>query len=401
MKIPIPSFRIQIVLLVLFLVTNSALFFRYYFLDSFQTYASTTDSLKISTKINKLYEGYYNSIMEENKVGFKKEIEALLATQKQTKFARNYFKEELAISSLFIFFFLTISVLILFIFSFNLISTPIKKLKKATERLQCGDWDIQIKESPFSPLNHLIISFNEMTAELEANREKLINAEKESVWRGMAKIMAHEIKNPLTPIKLSLERMEAKFYSSTEPFNPIFKKTTSIIHEEINNLHLLAKAFSEFAKLPDTHFENMNVNENLKEILIPYINTNQITSHFSSLNPTIQVDKIQFKQIIVNLIQNAIHASKKEEKIEIITELNPLSDITIVRIRDFGKGISEDNLSYIFDPYFTDKEKGTGLGLAIVKRMMIQHDGEIKVESQLGLGTTFSLFFKGSSHHKQ
>ncbi len=396
MKIPVPSFRLQIIFVVLFLVINSALFFRNYFLDSFQSYSSTTDSLMVSEKINSVYNRYYESVDNGDKSDFKRDIEELLITQQQSKLTREYFKDELALSSKFIFVFLTLSVLILFLLSFNLITTPLKKLQSATEKLGKGDMDIQIAESPFSPLNHLIQSFNSMTTELKASREKLIEAEKESAWRGMARIMAHEIKNPLTPIKLSLERMETKFYSDSTQFDQVFKKTTTVIHEEINNLHSLAKEFSEFARLPQANVEKIDLNFHLKEILIPYTDSHNITIALTEKNPDIMVDKNQFKQVIVNILQNAIHASKSEDEIEVSTEFERPETIAI-RIRDHGSGISKENLNHIFEPYFTNKEKGTGLGLAIVKRIVEQHDGKIEVESQINKGTIFSLYFKKAS----
>ncbi len=393
MKIPVPSFRLQIIFVVLFLVINSALFFRNYFLDSFQAYSSTTDSLMVSEKINVVYNRYYDSVDEEDRSGFKTDIEELLVTQQQSKLAREYFKDELALSSIFIFVFLTLSVLLLFLLSFNLITNPLKKLQSATEKLGKGDMDIHIKESPFSPLNHLIKSFNSMTSELKASREKLIEAEKESAWRGMARIMAHEIKNPLTPIKLSLERMETKFYSASTQFDQVFKKTTAVIHEEINNLHSLAKEFSEFARLPQANIEKIDLNFHLKEIMLPYTDSHNISLVLTEKNPDIMADKNQFKQVIVNIIQNAIHASKSEDEIEVITEYEDTKTV-VIRIKDHGSGISEEKLNHIFEPYFTDKEKGTGLGLAIVKRIVEQHDGKIEVESQIDQGTTFSLYFK-------
>jgi len=393
MKIPVPSFRLQIIFVVLFLVINSALFFRNYFLDSFQTYSSTTDSLMVSEKINGMYDRYYDSIEEEYKSAFKTDIEDLLITQRQGKLVREYFKNELALSSIFIFVFLTISVLVLFLFSFNLITNPLKKLQSATEKLGKGDMDIHIKESPFSPLNHLIQSFNSMTSELKASRERLIEAEKESAWRGMARIMAHEIKNPLTPIKLSLERLETKFYSASSTFDQVFKKTTAVIHEEINNLRSLAKEFSEFARLPQANVEKMDLNFHLREIMVPYDDSHNISLVLTEKNPDIMADKNQFKQMIVNIIQNALHASKSDDEIEVITEYEEPETIAI-RIRDHGSGISTENLNNIFEPYYTNKEKGTGLGLAIVKRIVEQHDGKIEVSSQIDVGTTFSIYFK-------
>ncbi len=398
MKIPIPSFRIQIFFIVLFLVINSVLFFRNYFLESFQSYSNTTDSLRVGDKLTQVYNRYYDSIREEDQSAFKKEIEELLITQQQAKLAKEYFRDEMSLSSKFIFVFLTLSVLLLFLFSFNLITTPLKRLQMATEKLRKGDLDVEISESRFSPLNHLIKSFNSMASELKESREKLIEAEKESAWRGMARIMAHEIKNPLTPIKLSLERMETKFYTASTQFDRVFKKTTAVIHEEINNLHSLAKEFSEFARLPQANIENIQLNSHLNEILEPYLDSCKFSVNFTSTDPEIMADRNHFKQVVVNIIQNAIHASNSENKIEIQTEMTD-SETVAIRIKDHGSGIPKENLDHIFEPYYTQKEKGTGLGLAIVKRIVEQHDGKIIVESEIGIGTTFSLFFKVINPH--
>ncbi|MCH8011846.1 MAG: GHKL domain-containing protein [Candidatus Marinimicrobia bacterium] len=389
MKIPIPSFRTQIVFLVLFLVVVSVLFFRYFFLESFNDYAVNVEILDVEGGITRLY-GYYGNRMESDvKDEFKEDIESVLSMEWQRSEAAEVFKKEINLYSKFIFTFLVAAVLCLFFLLFNMVSRPLQRLQTATEELSKGNWGIQVKESKFSPLNDLIVSFNQMSFELKSNKEKLIQADKEAVWREMARVMAHEIKNPLTPIRLSLERLEHKYLSGGEKFAEVFHNTTSIIHEEIDNLQSLASEFSEFARLPESTLAPYDLNEQLDEIILPY--KNEATIHLKALNniPTFHADRLQMKQVFVNIIQNAIQSSGEGCSIQISTSI--IDGLVQIIISDNGEGIPAENMESIFDPYFSTREKGTGLGLAIVKRIVEQHGGTIELKSKVGIGTTFTL----------
>lgn len=391
MKIPIPSFRTQIVFLVLFLVVVSVLFFRYFFLESFNDYAVNVEKLDVEGGITRLY-GYYGTRMESDvKDEFKEDIESVLSMEWQRSEAAEVFKKEINLYSKFIFTFLVAAVLCLFFLLFNMVSRPLQRLQTATEELSKGNWGIQVNESKFSPLNDLIVSFNQMSFELKSNREKLIQADKEAVWREMARVMAHEIKNPLTPIRLSLERLEHKYLSGGGKFAEVFHNTTSIIHEEIDNLQSLASEFSEFARLPESTLAPYDLNEQLDEIILPY--KNEVIIHLKALNniPQFHADRLQMKQVFVNIIQNAIQSSGEGCSIQLSTLV--VDDLVQIIISDNGDGIPAENMESIFDPYFSTREKGTGLGLAIVKRIVEQHGGTIEVKSKVGTGTTFTLSF--------
>ncbi|MBN4081365.1 HAMP domain-containing protein [Caldithrix abyssi] len=391
MKLRVPSFRTQIFLLVLLLVINSALFFRNYFLDSFQAFSVSIDALNSSEKINQLYRDFHPHVDASAKNRFKNEIEDILTTEQQKTLARGLFEKELALYSKFIFVFLTLSVLILFFISFNLITRPLRRLQTATEELTRGNWTVQVKGSKFSPLNDLIISFNTMTKELEENRDKLIQAEKESAWREMARVLAHEIKKPLTPIRLSLERLEGKFTAKSSDLNHVLSQTTSIIKEETQNLQSLATEFSQFSRLPEAVFAHYDLNNQIKNIIEPYRDRSEIELSLDGNLPKVYADKAQIKQGLVNLIQNGIQSSAEGGPIKIETMF---SDNSVwITIEDKGVGIQTKDLGKIFEPYFTNREKGTGLGLAIVKRIVEQHHGEISVQSKWGKGTKFTLKF--------
>jgi len=238
-----------------------------------------------------------------------------------------------------------------------------------------------------------------MAGELESNREKLIQAEKEVIWREMARVMAHEIKNPLTPIRLALERLERKRKSGESEFQNIFQSATSVIHEEIDNLQSLASEFSEFARLPEARISPHNLSEQLNEVIVPYRNQADFQMDLSDDLPPFYADRVQMKQVFVNLIQNAIQSSVNDCAISISTSIDD-SKIKI-SISDNGSGISSEDMKRIFEPYFSKREKGTGLGLAIVKRIVEQHDGTIDLESQVGIGTTFTLTFPNLESNKE
>lgn len=391
MRIPIPSFRAQIVILVLFLVINSALFFRNYFLDSFQTYTQNVESLQINERINQLYHKYQSKLDTVDQKEFKNDIESILVTESQKSIVQRIFRDEIKLYSYFIFIFITLIALLLFLISFYLITKPLQRLQTATFEIAQGNWSTKVRESRFSPLNDLILSFNSMTGELFESRNKLIQAEKESAWRDMARVLAHEIKNPLTPIRLSIDRLENKYRLKSNDIEAVFKNVKKVIREEVDNLQKLATEFSMFARLPETNPAYYDINIQLKEISEPYLNNAKFNFILNNDIPEIYADKNQLKQVFANLIQNGIQSIKNHGKINLISM--GTEDSILIKIQDNGSGIEAQDLPKIFDPYFTKREKGTGLGLAIVKRIIEQHAGSISVSSSVGEGTIFTLSF--------
>ncbi len=391
MKLRIPSFRVQILLLVIILIVTSVLFFREYFINSFHTFSETSEILSTNEKSRKLFENYHMQLDVANQEQFREDIEDIMSSENQKTIARSVFIDEIELYSKFIFFFLTIAVIILFLISFYFITRPLKRLQNATVQMAQGNLDITVKESRFSPLNDLIVSFNNMSQELLSNRKKLIQAEKDSAWREMARILAHEIKNPLTPIRLSLERLEMKFSLKSKDLDNVFKNVAAVIHQEIDNLQTFASEFSKFAKLPIAEPKHYDVNKQITAVCTPYKNTVNIELQLNKDIPLLFADELQVKQIIENLIQNSINAAKDNLKIIIATEFTN-STINFL-VKDNGRGIDAKDINEIFKPYFTKSHGGTGLGLAIVKRIVENHGGDIKVESQIGIGTVFKLSF--------
>lgn len=391
MRVRIPSFRFQIILLVILLILTSVLFFRNYFIESFQIFSQTSESLSINDKSRELFENYKSNFDSNTQEQFRSDIEQIMSTENQKSIARNVFINEVRLYSKFILFFLTAVVILLFFISFNFITQPLKRLQKATIQLATGDLAVQVKESRFSPLNDLIISFNDMSQELQSSRNKLIQAEKDAAWRDMARILAHEIKNPLTPMRLSLERLEMKHDIKSKDFDSVFSNVTKVIHEEIDNLQSFATEFSSFAKLPEAIMKHYDVNSQISDICLPYQSEISINTNLDKSLPKLYADRVQIKQVLENLIQNSINAAKDNFNLEIVSIFDK-SNIKII-IKDNGHGIDENDLKEIFTPYFTKSRGGTGLGLAIVRRIVENHGGVIDVSSILNEGTTFTLSF--------
>ena len=389
MRFPIPSFRVQIILLVMVLFVAASLFFRSYFLGSFQNYQDQIQFLELTDKINELYHQNKDGLSPSEREEYKDQIENLLIDVKQIHLAGDLFEREIRLYSIFIFFFLIGSVLLIFLITFGMITRPLKRLQDATRELGKGNLEVRVKESRFSPINDLIVSFNTMASELLENRNKLIEAEKEMMWREMAQVMAHEIKNPLTPIRLQIQRLEHKYLMGSDDFDQVFDGVINIVNEEVDNLQSLVNQFRDFAKMPSANFEEYDLQQQIEEIVRQYDHDAEIALETADDLPAFYGDKMQMKQVFVNLIQNAIHSMETDPYIRIETTYNARN--FHITVEDRGVGIPEEDREKIFQPYFTRKKKGTGLGLAIVKRIIQTHNGTIGVESEVGKGTTFHI----------
>ena len=390
MKNLLPSFRIQIIVVFLLLLVVSILFTRQFFLKSFNSFLQRISQQDVTLQLNRLYDQYAPHLPLEEREKFKQEIETLMINQSRTDLAVDLYRREVTIYSIYIFVFVLLAVLIIFLLSINLITRPLRRLQTATRALAAGDTDIQVRENRFSPINDLIVSFNQMVREINRQRQRAIEAEKQLIWKEIARVMAHEIKNPLTPIKLTIERLESKGLRRPEELAPVLKESITIIKEEVQNLQSLVNRFREFATLPAASKESYALKDQLTEIVRAYQPTFNIELIVESELPSIYADKMQMKQTFVNLIQNAMQACVPGQgKLTITVGTNDSS--FSIAFKDNGSGIKAEDMSKIFEPYFTTKRKGTGLGLAVVKRIVENHGGEIAVASQSPGGTTVTI----------
>jgi len=378
----LPSFKIQIIAIMFILLVLSGLLTRFFFMTQFNDYSQDITSLNLYDKVHDLYSKHKNAIDKE-------EVSPILTDINKIELTTYLFRKDMTLYSTLYVVISGLVVLIILLIFLTLITRPLNRLQAGTKKIAAGDLKVRIRESRFSPINELIVSFNNMLEELESNRDKLLQAEKDMMWREMAQVMAHEIKNPLTPLRLSTERMEMKYWGKSENFDKIFQDSMEVINEEISNLQHLVKEFSKFARMPSANFEEYDINEQIRDIIPPYRGKADITLALDPEIPEFFGDKMQMKQVFVNLIQNAIQAMPARGIMDISSKYE--DGAFIFTIKDSGDGIPPEDMERIFRPYYTTKEKGTGLGLSIVKRIINQHQGTIEVESKKDEGTIFII----------
>ena len=277
----------------------------------------------------------------------------------------------------------------------NTITKPLRLIQNKLRKLSIGRSNEQIDYEGDDEIGNLIREYNRMVGELENSAELLARSERESAWREMAKQIAHEIKNPLTPMKLSIQHLQRSWEDKVDNWDEIFKKTTRNLIEQIDHLSSIASAFSDFARMPRPTTSNANIvsaitnvaglfsnNENI-EI---FVNVNGIE------NVPVAADKIQLNRIFINLLKNSVQSIPPERKGKITIDLIREKEMVLVKIYDNGTGVPEEIRKKMFTPYFTTKSGGTGLGLAIVKSIVEQNGGSVGFTSQYGKGSCF--FFR-------
>jgi nitrogen fixation/metabolism regulation signal transduction histidine kinase len=276
------------------------------------------------------------------------------------------------------------------------VTQPIVELTEATRRVAEGDFSIQILAKRGDELGRLIRSFNAMVQDLEKSRAALVKAEKISIWQNMAQQLAHEIKNPLTPIKLSAERVLRRWRNEPERVGEILESSMLAIIQETEGLSTLLTEFRTLSRPMEPSQSWTSLRELIAETVTPYGSSHPgITFDIEHVGEdvSVKIDRHRIAQVLTNLIINAIDAMNGKGPIEIRTDLVKKRETRYCRlsIKDTGKGISKEESSLVFTPYFTTKESGTGLGLPIVERIVNDHGGAIWFNSGEGMGTTFFI----------
>lgn len=247
-----------------------------------------------------------------------------------------------------------------------------------------------ILEDKSSEVNILVEAYNNMIDELEESAVKLAQSEREQAWREMAKQVAHEIKNPLTPMRLSVQSFERRFDANDPNIKEKMREFSETLIQQIDVMSSIATAFSDFAKMPKQKKETIEVISVVKHAL-DIFNENYI-----SYNPKIDevyghLDKTQLIRIITNLVTNAIQAVEDKETPKIVVEVTDKNNNIVISVTDNGKGIKEEVEELIFEPKFTTKSSGMGLGLPMIKNIIEAYQGSINFTSEEGVGTTFTV----------
>ena len=270
------------------------------------------------------------------------------------------------------------------------ITSRISDIVRATAELGRGNLDYRLPStSRKDELSELIAHFNRMAQQLKENQERLVYLEKMAAWQQMARKIAHEIKNPLTPIQLTIQQLVDKYDGSDADYNNLLQECAVIINEEIGSLRQLVTEFSEFGRLPELIREDDNLTDLIREVAKLY--GGRITLDLPEKDLFCYFDRDRIRRVLINLLENAVQSDPDNHPIMLGTKV--VDNAIWVYITDQGEGIAEDNLNRIFEPYYSNRKGGTGLGLAITRLIMEEHGGLIKVESAPRKGSTFQLIF--------
>jgi nitrogen fixation/metabolism regulation signal transduction histidine kinase len=272
----------------------------------------------------------------------------------------------------------------------NYITKPLQLIKDKISQLKLGRTNEKIEWSKNDEIGSLVLEYNRMVDELSNSAVLLAKSERESAWREMAKQIAHEIKNPLTPMKLSVQYLQKAWDEKTPDWDERLKRFTQTIVEQIESLSIIASEFSDFAKMPKSKFAKTEIVEVIKNSIGLFKNATPINIALNySENQYVLADREQLLRVFNNLIKNAIQAVADPSKgfIEITVEQDV--ELVIITFKDNGKGIPREQREKVFYPNFTTKSGGMGLGLAMVKNIVQNAGGEITFESEENVGTTF------------
>ena len=272
---------------------------------------------------------------------------------------------------------------------------PIQSLEEATERVASGDYSVRIVSRSSGDLGLLVLSFNRMVTELERAQRRIMQTEKVQAWQEIAQRFAHEVKNPLTPIRLAAERLKRRYDAGAPDFATVLHRTTTTIVREVEALTALLDTFRAFTRLPAPRFEPVTLRALVEEGCAVFIDDPRLTLRYDDVpaDLVLDADHAQLRQVLVNLIVNAIESRPDGVRVEVSAHALTRSGAPFCRLvlRDDGPGIPPELREHVFDPYVTGKPHGTGLGLAIVERIVFDHDGSIAIDSGAHGGTTVTI----------
>lgn len=267
------------------------------------------------------------------------------------------------------------------------ITGPIGDLVRGTQEIGRGNLDYCLDTTHRDEIGTLVQHFNRMAGELKSYQQRTIYLEKMATWQEIARRLAHEIKNPLTPIQLTIQEMVDQYDGSDPDYAQLLRECHGIINEEIENLRRLVREFSDFGRLPELHLAAGDLHALVREVrkLYPH---REIRLNLDKALPTFAFDTDRLRRVLINLIENAIQADPGGA-VEIATRWH--SERVEITVRDHGPGIAPDLREKIFQPYFSTKKSGIGLGLAITRKMVEEHGGEIAVDAAPGGGSVFTI----------
>ena len=272
------------------------------------------------------------------------------------------------------------------------VTRPVEELARASQQVARGDWSASVGVKSEDEIGQLAESFNRMTRDLADQRERLVQAERVAAWRELARRLAHELKNPLFPLQLTVENLQRARERDPEQFDEIFQESAATLLAEVANLKNIVSRFSEFSKMPQPCFQAVSLNDLVEKAILVFEaqleRSGIVCVRDFSAPETIAADPDLLHRAISNLISNAIEAMPSGGTLTVRTRAKGEA---YVEISDTGPGLSDEAAANLFTPYHTTKPHGTGLGLSMVQSIVTDHGGRISVNSKPGHGATFII----------
>jgi signal transduction histidine kinase len=277
------------------------------------------------------------------------------------------------------------------------VTRPLRELASSVREVAGGNWDTRASVSSSDEVGQLARDFNGMTEQLREQRDRMIQAERVAAWRELARRLAHELKNPLFPLQITIENLQRSRDASPDQFDEVFRESTSTLLAELGHLKTIVGRFSDFAKMPAPQLEPVDVNQIAREVTQlfeaqlrgpgqPLVKTKlQLEADLGE----VLADPDQLRRCLRNLVLNGLDAMPQGGALTIRTSRH--QGKIALEVSDTGEGLTPEECDRLFTPYYTTKQHGTGLGLAIVQSVVSDHKGTITVHSEPGQGTTFHI----------
>jgi signal transduction histidine kinase len=269
---------------------------------------------------------------------------------------------------------------------------PVDQLVRAVDAIAAGKEDYDFPGIPRDEFDELVASFSRLQRSLEQQSRRSAAAERVAAWQEVARHVAHEVKNPLAPIRLTVQNLQRARISHAESFGPLFEEGAQTILEEVDQLSRLVGEFSEFARLPVPCPSNESIDRLLEEVLELYsADPNLEILGGGGTLPNVEIDRDQISRVFKNIIGNAVDAMASASTRQLRVKTAVVEGYAEIRFEDTGPGFDDDAERRVFEPYFTTKSHGTGLGMAISYRMVAEHGGEIVAENRSGGGARVTV----------
>jgi two-component system nitrogen regulation sensor histidine kinase NtrY len=277
------------------------------------------------------------------------------------------------------------------------VTRPVEQLAHAAQEVAAGNWNARVEVNGDDELGQLADSFNRMTTELLGQKERLVQAERVAAWRELARRLAHELKNPLFPLQLTVENLVRARQQNPEQFEEVFRESSRTLLAEISNLKGIIGRFSEFSKMPQPQLQRVQVNEVIHGV-VQLFQAQLETPGRAKISCELQLDPHlepvaadadMLHRAISNLVLNAMDAMPQGGVLTLRTRAE--DGKVLIEVADTGSGLTPEECERIFTPYYTSKQHGTGLGLAIVQSVVSDHGGSVRVRSEPGRGTAFVI----------